>query len=241
MTTTETISKFFEKRKLENHYPNLLKIPNNLNKDESLKWITDESPIKSLRLDVNMPYEDMFNEAYSLIDDFYEHRSDGESHWGWKSLVLHGRGKHITQGDDQYDISSMPDMHWTEIADACPKTAYFLKNILPLDQFLRVRFMLLEPGGYILPHRDNDKNKLQAFNLALNNPDGCVFGMEDYGLIPWKVGDVRMINISTNHAVWNNSNTPRIHIIAHGWAKSKYRQFRDSILRGYNNTCEYYS
>jgi hypothetical protein len=241
MSTTQTISSFFEKRKLEKHYSNLPKIPSNLNKDEALKWIINDCPIKSLRLDINIPFEDMYNEACALLDDFYEHRSDGESHAGWKSLVLHGRGKHITQGDDQYDLSTLPEMHWTEVADACPKTTYFIKNILPLDQFLRVRFMLLEPGGYVMPHCDNNNNKLQAFNIALNNPEGCMFGYEGSGLIPWKPGDVRMINIGSKHAVWNNSNTPRIHMIVHGWAKDKYRQFRDSMLRGYEQICESYT
>ncbi len=234
MNTTEIISEFFKERMSEEHYNNVLEIPSELNKDEQLNWIINKSPIVSLRLDIEMPYEEMFQEAYNLINDFYVHRSNGENHSGWKSLVLHGRGKHITQGDDQYDISTLPEMHWTEIADLCPVTTNFFKNVMPLDQYLRVRFMLLEPGGYILPHCDNDKDKLQAFNFALNNPDDCFFGIEGFGNIPWQPGDARIINISKNHAVWNNSNTPRIHMIAHGWAKEKYKEYRDCVIRSYN-------
>jgi aspartyl/asparaginyl beta-hydroxylase (cupin superfamily) len=131
-------------------------------------------------------------------------------------------------------------MHWTEIADVCPITTKFFKETMPLDQYLRVRFMLLEPGGYILPHRDNNKNQLQAFNFALNNPKDCFFGIENHGNIPWKAGDSRIINISTNHAVWNNSNVPRIHMIAHGWAKNNYQSYRDCLIRSYKKLCESY-
>jgi hypothetical protein len=96
--------------------------------------------------------------------------------------------------------------------------------------------MLLEPGGYIMPHKDNDKRKLQAINIALNNPEDCNFGMENYGLIPWSPGDVRLIDISTVHAVWNNSFTPRIHMIIHGWPIQQYRNYRNLIIESYEKT-----
>lgn len=240
MNTTAIISNFFNTRKNEQHYKNLTSIPFGLSDQEQLEWVINKSPIVSLKLDIEMPYEEMLKEASALIDEFYTHRSDGENHQGWKSLVIHGRGKYITQGDDQYDISVLPEMHWTEIADLCPVTTKFFKETMPIDQYLRVRFMLLEPGGYILPHRDNDKNRLQAFNFALNNPEDCHFGVENYGDIPWKAGDSRLINISTNHAVWNNSDTPRIHMIAHGWAKNNYLLYQDCVIRSYKKLCESY-
>ena len=188
-------------------------------------------------MNLEIQYEEMYQEAAALIDEFYSHREDGESHKGWKSLVIHGRGKHITQGDDQYDnLNTLPDYHWTNIADCCPVTTNWLKNYSLLDKFLRVRFMLLEPGGYIMPHRDNDKRKLQAINIALNNPDGCKFGMENYGLIPWSPGDVRLIDISTCHAVWNNSSIPRIHMIIHGWSVQQYKNYRKLIIESYEKT-----
>jgi hypothetical protein len=241
MNTTQTISNFFEKRKLEPHYHNLELPPENQTLDSQLKWIIEESNIRTLRLNLEIPHEAMYQEASSLIHDFYSHRDEGEDHQGWKSLVIHGRGKHITQGDEQYEnINELPDYHWTEVADQCPITTNWLKNSWPLDKFLRVRFMLLEPGGYIMPHRDNNKRKLQAINIALNNPIGCVFGMEGYGIIPWQPGDVRFIDISTNHAVWNNSNIPRIHIIVHGWPVNQYKEYRNLVIESYKKTYEEY-
>lgn len=241
MNTTEIISKFFEKRKQEHHYNNLEPIPNELNLDDKLKWIINSSNVRTLKLDLEIPFKEMYQEAESVIQDFYSHRDAGEEHQGWKSLVLHGRGKHITQGDEQYDnLEDLPDYHWTEISDVCPITTNWLKNCWPIDKFLRVRFMLLEPNGYIMPHRDNNKRKLQAVNIALNNPEGCVFGMEDYGLIPWQDGDVRLIDISTKHAVWNNTDKNRIHIIVHGWPTDQYKMYRNLVIKSYQKTYEEY-
>ena len=41
--------------------------------------------------------------------------------------------------------------------------------------------MLLEPGGFIQPHRDFDERRMAAFNVALSNPDGVQFAQEDAG------------------------------------------------------------
>jgi hypothetical protein len=228
MNTTLNISEFFEKRKEENHYHNLTEIPKHLNLDAQLKWIIEESNLRTLRLNVEIPHEQMYQEAEILLDEFYSHRDEGEDHRGWKSLVIHE------------NLKDLPDYHWTEIADKCPITTMWLKSCWPLDKFLRVRFMLLEPDGYIMPHRDNNKRKLQAINIALNNPVGCEFGMENYGVIPWKSGDVRLIDISTNHAVWNNSKTPRIHIIVHGWPVQQYKEYRNLVIESYKKTYEEY-
>ena len=80
-----------------------------------------------------------------------------------------------------------------------------VQNKFPFTSFDRVRFMLLEPGGFIQPHADYDE-RLAAYNIAVSNPPGVDFAMEDAGCIPWEVGDVRAIDIGRKHSVINNSN-----------------------------------
>ena len=54
------------------------------------------------------------------------------------------------------------------------------------DNFARVRFMCLLPGGWIRPHQDTQKvEALGATNVAINNPDGCSLVMEEYGTMPF--------------------------------------------------------
>ena len=237
MNTTKIISEFFEKRLKESHYNNIQPLPNN----DKFNWIIHKSKLATLKLNIEMPYKDMYNEAYNLLHDFYEHRAYGEPNVGWKSLVIHGRGKHITLGDDQYDLTKLPDYHWTEVCDKCPITTNFLKNDIPLNDFLRIRFMLLKPGGYIIPHSDDDCDRLQTFNLALNQPDDCITGIENYGIVPWQTGDFRMINITPVHAVWNKSNVPRIHIIIHGYVyEDKEAMFKQCVIDSYNKLLDEY-
>ena len=85
------------------------------------------------------------------------------------------------------------------------------------EQFSRVRFMAVLPGGWIRPHRDTDRVAgLGATNVAINNPTGCNLVMEEYGVLPYTDGLVVKINTGHNHAVWNRSDEPRIHMIFDG-------------------------
>lgn len=228
MNTQKILSNFFAYRNLENHY-------RNLESSDKFSWIIHKSNLATLHLHFDIPYKKMYDEANSLLHEFVYHRdSYNEKHKGWKSLTIHGRGKHYTLGDDQYE-NNLPEYHWTEICDQCPVTTNFLKNKIFLDDFLRIRFMLLEPNGYILPHKDDDENRLQTFNISLNNPEGCIMGMEDYGIVPWKEGQIRMMNISIPHAVWNKSNENRIHMIIHGWSKKKIDIFKKVVINSYRS------
>jgi hypothetical protein len=90
--------------------------------------------------------------------------------------------------------------------------------------------MLLEPGGYILPHEDVEWKQLSAVNLAINNPPGVNFVMENWGTVPFVPGTVNMLAVGNKHMVYNESYEDRFHIIVHGvrsnawdtWIKDSY-------------------
>ena len=61
------------------------------------KWIINESKLPWLKLDINIPHEEMLQEAISLKDEFTKHRDEDKSpdsgsysHKGWRSLCIHG-------------------------------------------------------------------------------------------------------------------------------------------------------
>ena len=56
----------------------------------------------------------------------------------------------------------------------------FFKERFPYKNYYRLRFMLLEPGGFITPHKDTDTNKLSPINMALNHPKGCLMKMSGH-------------------------------------------------------------
>jgi hypothetical protein len=203
------------------------------------KWLLMESkwPWFHLKFFDNQPWTEMFNESMQLIDCFHDHREDSYG-YNWKSLTLHGINEDTqtlsSYGEDRR--STLNSLDWTWVADRCPVTKRFLTEVWPTEFLNRVRFMLLEPGGYILPHQDrpDDQKRLSVCNISLNNPIGCDFIMKNYGVVPFSnEGSAFLMDVSNVHAVWNRSNEPRIHMIIHYEIGNRLRDFfyvlRDSF------------
>lgn len=185
------------------------------------KWIRESSNCPSLPLLLDFPYQDAFNEAMNASEYLVKHR--GNNHPGWESMALHGQGIDKTDSHKQYpELQEIYD--WTELADKCPITTQWFKDMnWPTKQFQRIRFMMLRSGGWIKPHQDLDRRELSAMNIALNNPDDCLFAMQDAGVIPWKPGDCRLIDVGRRHMVYNKSSQDRIHMIVHDhWHPDQY-------------------
>lgn len=194
------------------------------------KWLVMESGWPYFHLSVldNQPWQEMYKEAEALSDKFYTHREDTYGK-GWKSLTLHGVNDDTqslnTYGDRQ---DTLKQLDWTWVADECPVTKKFLTEVWPAEFLNRVRFMLLEPGGYILPHQDREdhEKRLSVCNISLNNPEGCNFALKDKGRVPFKdEGSAFLMDISNVHSVWNTSDKPRIHMIIHYELGRRVRDF----------------
>lgn len=194
------------------------------------KWTVLESKWPYFRLSAldNQPYGEMYKEAEALAEHFHTHRDDYGN--GWKSLTLHGLDEDTQSlgqyGDDRKQ--TLAQLDWTWVADRCPITKKFLTDVWPAEFLNRVRFMYLEPGGYILPHQDrpNDQKRLSVCNISLNNPEGCEFVFKDHGVVPFdNNGSAFLMDISNVHSVWNRSDKPRIHMIIHYEIGRRLRDF----------------
>ena len=197
-----------------------------------------------LKLDIELPYEEMCKEAFALLDKFTPHRGDEYSHPGWESLTLHGLGwdKHENWSDYGYqkgkDASN--DMFWTEIADLCPVTTKWLKEVFPCNKYGRVRFMLLRAGGHIAMHNDSSIKLIENINVALNNPKGCKWIWGDGEEILMEPGGVYAMNLHYHHSVVNESNEDRIHmIIARHDATDEWKQLIEDAAKEHGITGEY--
>jgi len=185
-------------------------------------WITKNSNLPWLELRIDIPFINMLEEAISLKKEFVEHRendsSNGYSHKGWKSLCIHGISSEKTNHYTEYGYTSNKETPyiWTEASEKAPVTTNFFKETFPMSEYYRVRFMLLESGGYISPHRDTEKSSLSPINIALNMPKGCLFKFEKHGLVPIKTGQSFLLDVSNKHAYMNKSFDDRYHIIVHG-------------------------
>lgn len=194
------------------------------------KWLVTESewPYFKLSLFDNQPWAEMYKEAEALNDHFHYHREDYGK--GWHSLTLHGLDED-TQSLEQYGNdrrNTLNKLDWTWVADHCPTTKKFLQDVWPAEYLNRVRFMLLEPGGYILPHQDrpSTEKRLSVCNISLNMPEGCDFYFDGYGRVPFEDnGSAFLMDISNKHTVINTSDKPRIHMIIHYELGRRLRDF----------------
>ena len=177
------------------------------------------SDSKYVILDFDIDYLGMLNEAKALKEHFVTHRPGAYDHKGWRSLVLHGLDEHKSGHWKDYGYTDIEevvkDMHWTELSKQCPITTDFVKNRFPSNMFGRVRFMLVEAGGYISEHMDSRVPLLDNTNISLSNPVDCLWQWGDKETLFMEPGKSYVMNIHYPHSVINNSNEDRFHLIIH--------------------------
>jgi len=171
-----------------------------------------------LQIDFEDDFEKMHQECVENDHLFVGHRQKDKhlsySHEGWSALTLHGIRPDATEHYDQYGLTE-PNYKWTEVCKYFPTCVRFLKK-LGYRSYDRVRIMRLAPGGYIMPHSDGEGRIFGPLNIAINNPEGCNFYFQEWGVVPFKQGTGFFLDIGNIHAVHNNSDKPRYHFIVHG-------------------------
>jgi hypothetical protein len=147
---------------------------------------------------------------------------------------LHGIDNEYTNDWMYYDgkFKTEPEYKWTSISEQCPVTTTFFKEQFPYRTYKRLRFMWVEPGGYILPHQDNQQRCLTPINISIYNPVQCEFRYKNYGTLPFVNGSAFLIDVGQPHSVWNRSSEARLHIIAHG--KKNKEKFLPILEQGWN-------
>lgn len=201
-----------------------------------------QSDVKYLKLDISFPYEAMLSEAKALHHRFVLHR-DGESN-GWASLTLHGLGEDKSGSWMDYGYKSGEDagkdMFWTSAADDCPVTTNFFKNSFPSKRFGRIRFMLLQAGGYIGLHSDSRLPLVENINMVLNNPTECKWKWGDGEVFDMVPGNAYAVNLHYQHSVYNESNEDRYHVIvARHDALPEWKTLVDKAAKAQNVTGQY--
>jgi len=181
-------------------------------------WIRNDSNTGSLKLDIISDISEVVEELSRSEFLAIPHRADNSN--GWRSIVLHGLCSIMTEAPYNYVELGIVDKSiketWTDASKFFPKTLSWIDQHVPFNTFSRIRVMVLDPGGYILPHKDLQSSFLGGgLNIAFTNPEGTEFAVEDNGLIPWEPGDVRMINIGKLHSIRNLGSKPRIHMLVY--------------------------
>lgn len=216
------VEDFFQKRIHEEHNKDCLPVPEMYKRNDSeeavnkfFKWIRHESKCKSLLLNrVEVPIE-VKQEVEHFIPLAVSHRNMP----GWRSITLYGYSSIMTNSEERYKelgiINSEHNVDWTDIAKFFPQTVEWIKKVNPLKEYSRVRLMIVDPGFSSNPHVDHPTGQMLCgpINIAVINPQGSEFGLENGGLVPWDEGDVRTMDLGSTHCVRNTGSQPRVHII----------------------------
>lgn len=196
------------------------------------------SSLPYLQLDIDFPSKEMLAEAQNLVDQFVPHRENEEGTRGWRALVLHGLGEHMSLGYESYGITEAEQFlhyRWTKSATLCPVTTNFFQVLFPANKYGRIRFMMLQPGGSVPFHVDYTQSKLASINMALSHHEKCHFYYRignDTKEVPFKPGTAFALNLSYEHSVVNESDEDRYHIIVHTLKNTP--AYKNMIIRSYN-------
>lgn len=233
--------KNFERKKWDPPPP-----PSHLSPIEFTNWLFDQDDMGWLKLDISFDLEGWKSESMQAEKYYVNHRDSenyfGLKHKGWMSCCIHGISIEKTQAEEE---ANQDLFHWTALSDEIPSITSFWKKF-PAERFKRLRFMKLESKGFIGVHNDlpaGIKNislkelkvldQSIAINVAIWHPPSCKFVTEHFGTVPWCEGDIYIINVTKNHCVINESNFPRVHIIAECVIGDKQNEFAELIYKSY--------
>lgn len=213
---------FFDKNIGIKHNKDIQQIPSEFLTDNSettiknfFRWVRHDSKCMSLLLDKVSISETIKEEIKKVIPLAISHRESS----GWRSITLYGYSSIMTNSYEQYIsegmITDKNTTDWTDVCQFLPNTVEWIKSITPLKEFARIRIMILDPGCSSYPHRDYDKGQLTCgpINIAVINPKGSEFVLEDGGLVPWAEGDIRSMDLGSYHCIRNIGTEHRAHII----------------------------
>lgn len=225
--------------------PKFPSVPAHISTDEELvRWLFKQNiPFIEIDIDIDVP---TWQEESKKADPFFVPHRETDSN-GWNSCCIHGIDVDKTGVWNNY-LDHEPEYSWTLLAELTPVIKKFWEA-MPFESFARIRFMELAPHGVVVPHNDSPPNFNEDFdllehllpiNIAITHPDNCYMTFKGHGVVPWKEGDIRLVNITNDHSVINFSDQRRIHMIGHGLIGNKFKEFCELIARSYRKQYERY-
>jgi hypothetical protein len=190
------------------------------------------------------PYQEMLEEAKALDKQNFIPKYNDGNNIGWGAVALYGLSSDSTLPPEEYGYANYNEaraagaLDWTDISEKCPISTKFFKENFNYKRYNRIRFMKVEPGGFIRWHNDIPEGEdpmypLAVHNMALNNPDNCFFWMGMWGIMPVKAGSIWNFANEHYHCVVNDSDEVRYHMIVSGtpdenfWAPVVSKSFRE--------------
>jgi mannose-6-phosphate isomerase-like protein (cupin superfamily) len=167
--------------------------------------------IRYAKLPLPVSLNGIQQELSTLNSEWQEHFNTRYYEGSWKVLALRAPG-----GSDKNiipDLITDDDYQDTTYMRHFPSVSALLSTIkCPI---MAVRFLNLQAGAVIKPHRDNElafeKGEARLHFPIITNPQ-VLFNMENER-IPLQEGDCWYINANLTHSVTNQGTADRIHLV----------------------------
>ncbi|SKB15748.1 hypothetical protein PL11201_80057 [Planktothrix sp. PCC 11201] len=192
----------------------------------------------SLELNISLPIKidqkRLLADFHNVYSNFVETGHFDNIYGGWKSIGLITSGGEV--GETRNESMTNKPYAPTPALEFCPYIKKFLDD-LP-TQKTRIRFMSLAPGAIIDWHHDNmltvDKmtGATEArFHIPIITNPKISFKM-CHDICKWEAGNFYYADFSFPHAVKNNSNESRIHLVMDLMPNDEIRSlFPESFLQ----------
>jgi Aspartyl/Asparaginyl beta-hydroxylase len=234
LTDDELIAHFQRAFALPDTHPELAVFRRDIATRGAYYWIVFRGGLPFLELDLEVP-DTLLPEASAVQDAFVPHRDGEYAHHGWRAACIHGLSPAHTQGARAYGHPSdlaAPYRWCEEVSARTPRTVAWVRTWFGDAELFRIRYMLLEPNGFVAPHTDWKLPSMIGLNVALNMPAGCRFMLDSVGALPMRAGKAYLLDLSHVHSVINEGSEPRFHMILHGLF-GRSTPFRERVERSY--------
>ena len=144
------------------------------------------------------------------------------NHNKWMGVSFHGINHHTLRP------GNLEQCDWTEIANKCPITVDWFKQLPFYKRFGRICFAWVFSKGWIQPHIDRSREGLCGINFSVYNPEGSHMLFEPGLYVPFRNGSAFQLDLSFKHAVINRSNEGRLHIICEGELQNLSKYLHES-------------
>lgn len=198
--------------------------------DPTAHNIKYNSGLGYLPLSIDIPIDIIRSEALAVVPYMIDLTpGDYDSH-GWSNFSMFGVPLE-DQGDWGHDRADS-SMAWTpEALELMPRTVEYFDQVWPHKRFWRMRLLGLKPGGVIGVHNDHCAG-MENINIGIDHPDQCEFYLEGSGRIPFANGKCFALDAGRRHAVINNSDQLRLHLVIH---QTDNEQFEKLIVDSYKD------
>ena len=141
------------------------------------------------------------------------------------------------QEDSPHYIPETDDSKYSDLTDECPDSVKKLVDLIKStgDTVSRVRLAGVAPGHNILLHRDHDPTKLIRLHVPITTNDKCLVSCENkqHEIVSahMEEGGLYVLNTGRRHAVSNDSDEWRVHLLIDVRGQNFIRQCRtDTII-----------